>query len=179
LSIAGAYNLPNDPKRCGLVVGAGATSFALLASMSPNHSTVFRSTSASACYNDDIIIGPGVTGCRDNFDFTIAFEDSILSLVPSVCFLFLALLRIFHLYGKPSLVSGRGLLYAKLVSYPQTSLVFSLAVRSLVLTDIYYHLRCSGVVLVGANQQDSYKPSSQCRGFVVLGRRGFPASIRP
>ncbi|KAF2817519.1 P-loop containing nucleoside triphosphate hydrolase protein [Mytilinidion resinicola] len=37
--------------------------------------------------------GPGIGSCRGGFDFTLTFEDSILSLLPQVAFLLLAPLR--------------------------------------------------------------------------------------
>jgi hypothetical protein len=83
-----------------------------------SHSTVPGTVSSPTCYNDDVIIGPVVIGCRDDFDFTVSFEDTFLSLVPSVCFLALALLRVIYLYGKSSLVKGRSLQCAKAVRSP-------------------------------------------------------------
>ena len=40
----------------------------------------------TACPNDDVF-GPGAGGCRGGFDFTLLFEQSILSIAPSVIFL--------------------------------------------------------------------------------------------
>ncbi|CEJ92394.1 hypothetical protein VHEMI08049 [[Torrubiella] hemipterigena] len=47
----------------------------------------------SPCTNDDAF-GPTVSGCRDDFDFTIVFQQSILSILPSACFITLALLHL-------------------------------------------------------------------------------------
>ena len=58
------------------------------------------------CLNDDSF-GPFVDGCRDNFDFTKVFEQSILSIAPSACFVLLALGRLVHLWGKPVLLNDR------------------------------------------------------------------------
>ncbi|KAM6480577.1 P-loop containing nucleoside triphosphate hydrolase protein [Trichoderma sp. SZMC 28011] len=52
--------------------------------------------SVSACANDDAF-GPAVEGCRGNFDFTVAFEEVILSILPSACFAILAALRLVSL----------------------------------------------------------------------------------
>lgn len=45
------------------------------------------------CINDNAF-GPAVDGCRGDFDFTVVFEQSILSILPSACFITLALLRL-------------------------------------------------------------------------------------
>jgi ATP-binding cassette subfamily C (CFTR/MRP) protein 1 len=42
--------------------------------------------------------GPTVVGCRDDFDFTLMFEQSILSLIPSVVLLIVSVARITQLY---------------------------------------------------------------------------------
>ncbi|KAH8899624.1 hypothetical protein GQ53DRAFT_873990 [Thozetella sp. PMI_491] len=73
------------------------------------------SAAPSACLNDDTL-GPGVIGCRDDFDFTITFEDSFLSLTPSAIFAVLAVLRLVYLGRKPQLLHGRGFQLLKLVS---------------------------------------------------------------
>ncbi|KAL6901054.1 P-loop containing nucleoside triphosphate hydrolase protein [Trichoderma evansii] len=56
--------------------------------------------SVSACSNDDAF-GPAVKGCRGNFDFTVTFEKSILSILPSACFAILAALRLVSLSRQP------------------------------------------------------------------------------
>jgi hypothetical protein len=42
--------------------------------------------------------GPTVVGCRDDFDFTLLFEQSMLSLGPSVVMLIVSFPRIIQLY---------------------------------------------------------------------------------
>ncbi|KAF2004654.1 P-loop containing nucleoside triphosphate hydrolase protein [Amniculicola lignicola CBS 123094] len=42
----------------------------------------------------DASFGPGIGSCRGGFDFTLLFEDSILSLLPQAIFLFLAPIRL-------------------------------------------------------------------------------------
>ncbi|KAJ4859436.1 ABC transporter domain-containing protein [Trichoderma breve] len=56
--------------------------------------------SVSACANDDAF-GPAVEGCRGNFDFTVAFEKIILSILPSACLVILAALRLVSLSRQP------------------------------------------------------------------------------
>jgi hypothetical protein len=46
---------------------------------------------------NDQIFGPAVSGCRDDFDFTLLFEQSILSIGPSALLLLITPLRILHL----------------------------------------------------------------------------------
>ncbi|KAJ4270222.1 hypothetical protein NW762_001898 [Fusarium torreyae] len=58
-------------------------------------------------------IGPE---CRDGFDFTLVFEQSILVLSPAALLLILAPLRLFHLRNAPVKVTGHGLRIAKLVA---------------------------------------------------------------
>lgn len=41
----------------------------------------------AVCDRADNAFGPKIHGCRDGKDFTLLFEQSILSLVPSVLFL--------------------------------------------------------------------------------------------
>jgi hypothetical protein len=49
--------------------------------------------------------GPAVKGTRSNFDFTLLFENTILTIVPSTIFLFAALLRARSLYGSSKKVA--------------------------------------------------------------------------
>ncbi|KJK76845.1 hypothetical protein H634G_07887 [Metarhizium anisopliae BRIP 53293] len=50
----------------------------------------------STCLGDNSI-GPAVVGCRGDFDFTITFEETILSILPSACFIVLATPRLWVL----------------------------------------------------------------------------------
>ncbi|KFG82056.1 putative ABC multidrug transporter [Metarhizium anisopliae] len=50
----------------------------------------------STCLGDNSI-GPAVVGCRGDFDFTITFEETILSILPSACFIFLTTPRLWVL----------------------------------------------------------------------------------
>ena len=59
--------------------------------------------------------GPQVATSSRNFDFTLLFEQSILSLVPSVIFLLCALPRAFILDRRPAKVRGRNFRQIKLV----------------------------------------------------------------
>jgi ATP-binding cassette, subfamily C (CFTR/MRP), member 1 len=78
---------------------------------------VMNATNSSTlgCLNDNTI-GPIVSGCRDDFDFTVKFEQSILSLVPSACFALLAAARIAWLSRKPRIVAAGSFQVLKLVS---------------------------------------------------------------
>ncbi|KAH8912436.1 putative ABC multidrug transporter [Coniochaeta sp. PMI_546] len=59
-----------------------------------------------ACQNDGAVIGPTVIGCRDDFDFTVAFEESFFAITPSACFIVLALARIWYLHSKPAVIDA-------------------------------------------------------------------------
>lgn len=54
----------------------------------------------SACsFQADNVFGPVIApACRHGFDFTLLFEQSILSIAPSSIFLILVPLRLFWLY---------------------------------------------------------------------------------
>ena len=50
----------------------------------------------SVCSSDDVF-GPVVDGCRGGFDFTLLFEQSILSIGPSAIFLLFVPVKFFQL----------------------------------------------------------------------------------
>lgn len=75
----------------------------------------------TSCHDDDF--GPFVRGCRDDFDFTVLFEDTILSIAPSILALLFSVGRLIHLYKKPQLLLARTLQLSKLVG--RTLLMFS------------------------------------------------------
>lgn len=65
---------------------------------------------------DDTSFGPVIAVCRRTFDFTVLFEQVILSLLPSVVFILLALAQIASSWNAPA-VAKRGHHYKwKLVS---------------------------------------------------------------
>ncbi|EGX44493.1 hypothetical protein AOL_s00188g161 [Orbilia oligospora ATCC 24927] len=78
-------------------------------------------TSASLDYSvcsvaADTSFGPVVQGCRDGFDFTFAFEQYFLSILPSVVGLLLAVPRVRVLRTrKPVVAKGGTLKGTKLV----------------------------------------------------------------
>lgn len=63
----------------------------------------------------DASFGPAVEGCDRTFDFTVAFEESILSIVPSVLLILVAPIRILLLKDQRRRVGGRAFQRAKLV----------------------------------------------------------------
>ncbi|KAJ6439743.1 protein related to tpa inducible protein [Purpureocillium lavendulum] len=82
--------------------------------------------SSGSCLNDDAL-GPGVEGCRGDFDFTQKFERIFLSIIPASVFVAAALARIAVVVQRPRMVNGRILQYAKLVC---TALVYMRVVGS-------------------------------------------------
>jgi len=68
---------------------------------------------SSAC--NDGSFGPGVKHCDRDFDFTLSFEESILSIAPSVIFIFLGSIRTLRLQQKQRVVAGRHFQLTKLV----------------------------------------------------------------
>jgi len=69
----------------------------------------------SGCVEDDSF-GPAVHGCRDNFDFTIKFENIFFSITPNSLFIVIALVRIIILSRRSEAVSGSTLRKIKLVA---------------------------------------------------------------
>lgn len=65
---------------------------------------------------NDAHFGPMVEHCRDNFDFTLVFEDTILSLVPSALTSVCAAMRILYLRKRPRLIVAKKPQLLKLVS---------------------------------------------------------------
>lgn len=50
--------------------------------------------------------GPAIKGTRSSFDFTLLFENTFLTIVPSTIFLLAALLRVRSLYEVPKKVAS-------------------------------------------------------------------------
>ncbi|KAI5922440.1 ABC multidrug transporter [Camillea tinctor] len=86
----------------------------------------------STCFDtNDQSIGPSVFGCRDNFDFTVKFEEIFFSLVPSAIFILVSLWRIAVLRRQAVVVDAPVLLFAKLgaiVSYASLELALFILV---------------------------------------------------
>ncbi|KAL7903374.1 multidrug resistance-related protein [Trichoderma sp. TUCIM 5745] len=74
-----------------------------------------RAYNATAC--GDGFLGPGVwaEGCRGGFDFTLSFEESILSVLPSALFLLLSIPRIAYLLRTPDKTKRRSAYTPKLI----------------------------------------------------------------
>lgn len=70
---------------------------------------------------DDSSFGPTVRGCRDDFDFTIRFENIFFALVPSSVFFVCCIIRILFLLRKPGLFQSGALASCKLVCSACTS----------------------------------------------------------
>lgn len=71
------------------------------------------STLAAGC--DDAAFGPIIHGCRQDFDFTLAFEQYFFSVAPSAVLLLTAPIRIALLRRQPAKVTGAGLRLTKVV----------------------------------------------------------------
>ncbi|KAF7548959.1 hypothetical protein G7Z17_g6711 [Cylindrodendrum hubeiense] len=69
--------------------------------------------SSTLCINDGSF-GPGVQGCRGDFDFTQKFERIFLSIIPAAVFVAAAITRLAVLSQRPRIVEGRILQYLKL-----------------------------------------------------------------
>ncbi|KAI1504810.1 ABC multidrug transporter [Biscogniauxia marginata] len=88
--------------------------------------------SFSVCFNtNDQSIGPSIFGCRDDFDFTVRFEELFFSLVPSAIFVVFSLWRIIVLTRRPVVVDAPALLTTKLgaiISYASLELALLILV---------------------------------------------------
>lgn len=72
-------------------------------------------THPSVCARLDDRFGPHADGCRGGFDFTLLFEETILTLLPLAIILLITPLRIFYLFKKDRKVVQTRLLSCKLV----------------------------------------------------------------
>lgn len=79
------------------------------------------------CTNDNDF-GPIVRACRNEFDFTMLFEETILSATPSTLLMILAGARILYLRKRPRIVWARTFQLLKLVSCLTASGNFGLLV---------------------------------------------------
>lgn len=71
--------------------------------------------SGRCSHEADRRFGPTVHGCRSQFDFTLCFEEWILTIVPSIVFIVLAVARIGVLYPRRAVLRSGWLRIAKLV----------------------------------------------------------------
>lgn len=69
----------------------------------------------STCLNDDSF-GPGVQGCRGDFDFTQKFERIFLSIIPTVVFVAATFARVAVLSQRERIVGGIIIQSVKIVS---------------------------------------------------------------
>lgn len=72
-------------------------------------------TQSSLCARLDDTFGPHAVNCRGNFDFTLLFEETILSIVPFGILLLVGPPRIWYLFKKERKVVPSPLVSLKLV----------------------------------------------------------------
>ncbi|KAK1525185.1 hypothetical protein CABS01_00274 [Colletotrichum abscissum] len=68
---------------------------------------------SSSCANDGSL-GPVVHGCRDDFDFTVGFEQAALAITPAAVLILCSLPRLFQLLQKQKLIDETILLCLKI-----------------------------------------------------------------
>lgn len=66
--------------------------------------------------SSDYSFGPGLEDCSRNLDFTATFEESILTIAPSVLLLLSTPLRLISLRGQRRRIAGRNFQWIKVVS---------------------------------------------------------------
>jgi hypothetical protein len=73
---------------------------------------------AATCLEADSSFGPSVPpGCRSGFDFTLYFEQAILSIVPAVLFLLITAVRLVQLFRANIVTVPSSIHEVKLVSH--------------------------------------------------------------
>ena len=73
--------------------------------------------SQKSCNWRDDTFGPYAGDCRGGFDFTLLFEETILTILPTSLFLLVLGPRIWFILGRPKKVTtGRLLINIKIVS---------------------------------------------------------------
>ena len=71
----------------------------------------------------DDTFGPAVAQCRENFDFTLLFEQTILTIAPAALFLLCVPVRIIRLYRRSMKTQPSILHQLKLVNYAPNSII--------------------------------------------------------
>ena len=74
-----------------------------------------NSTSVPCSYIVDDSFGPAVIACRGGFDFTLLFEQSILTIGPAALFLLLSPFRLWQLVKEERKISTQWMLWVKQV----------------------------------------------------------------
>ena len=78
----------------------------------------------ASCKQVDNTFGPYAGHCRGGFDFTLLFQDSILSILPLALLLLVAPFRISYLFRRTIKVDPSSWLASKLVSGPHSTLSY-------------------------------------------------------
>lgn len=106
-------------------------------------SWAMASISLQSCPVIDSTLGPWADSCRGGLDFTLLFEETILTILPLAAIICLIPLRIFYLSKKSVKVTKGVLLPAKVVSVVHLSSQYTLF--NLLLLVGIYHLRSSRI----------------------------------
>ena len=75
--------------------------------------------STTSCARIDDTFGPYAQHCRGGFDFTLFFEETILSILPLALILAVAPFRIYYLFRRSIKVNHSILLASKVVRAPR------------------------------------------------------------
>jgi ATP-binding cassette subfamily C (CFTR/MRP) protein 1 len=71
----------------------------------------------SSCSKVDSTFGPYAGHCRGGFDFTLLFEETILTILPLVAIIAVAPFRLYYLFKKDTKVGQSIILPTKLVCH--------------------------------------------------------------
>ncbi|KAL1959109.1 hypothetical protein VTO42DRAFT_2896 [Malbranchea cinnamomea] len=88
-----------------------------LAAFPPAQTAVSRTLTNLTCAHIDDTFGPWALHCRGQFDFTLLFEETILTLAPLGLLLLVAPFRIAYLFKKEKKVVDSPLLHLKLTAF--------------------------------------------------------------
>ncbi|PVH82350.1 ATPase-like protein [Cadophora sp. DSE1049] len=116
---------------------------------------------------DDQSFGPDVRGCRDDFDFTVRFENIFFALVPSSVFVACSLIRIVSLLRNPRVLQSR--------VFASCKLLLALAVSAITLALLIVCARSNNTDAVFISATALYFVSALC----IVALSGFEHTRSP
>ncbi|KDN63555.1 putative canalicular multispecific organic anion transporter 1 [Colletotrichum sublineola] len=128
----------------------------------------------------DRVFGPAVQGCRSDFDFTLLFQDYILSILPSSVLIILAAIQITTLVHRPTVALHGRWYYSKLaVAFLSAALQLALLIQRCLTEDIKtvasvpaavlgFATACALCILFPIKHRKSCRPSSLIMGYLFI-----------
>ncbi|KAK2037259.1 canalicular multispecific organic anion transporter 1 [Colletotrichum somersetense] len=128
----------------------------------------------------DRVFGPAVQGCRSDFDFTLLFHDSILTILPSAVLIILASIRITTLIYRPTFARLDRRYYSKLaVTFLSAALQLALLIQRCLTEEIKtaasvpaavlaFAAACALCLLSPIEHRKSCRPSSLVMAYLFI-----------